>query len=104
MANGGTRRYFGALAMLAAITLLCVIAGSSGAVSGDTTRVTVDDSGAQANRDSAEPSISADGRYVAFESLATNLVPNDTNNGLDVFVHDLTAGTTGRVSLDSSGN
>jgi tricorn protease-like protein len=47
--------------------------------------------------------ISADGRYVSFESNATNLVANDNNGTWDVFVHDRTAGTTKRVSVDSSG-
>ena len=46
---------------------------------GTTERVSVDSSGNQGNEDSYEPSISADGRYVAFESIATNLVPGDTN-------------------------
>src|SRR5262249_4475302 len=49
------------------------------------------------------PAISADGRYVAFWSAATNLVPGDTNASLDVFVHDRQTGTTERVSVDSSG-
>ena len=51
------------------------------------------------------PSFSADGRYVAFNSLATNLVPNDdkTNDIMDVFVRDLRAGTTTIASLGSAG-
>ncbi|MBC8328154.1 MAG: PD40 domain-containing protein [Planctomycetes bacterium] len=49
-------------------------------------------------------SLSADGRYVAFTSEATNLVPNDTNGVRDVFVRDRVAGTTERVSVDSAGN
>ena len=44
-------------------------------------------------------SISADGRYVAFHSFATNLVPGDTNDNLDVFVHDRQTGTTERVNV-----
>ena len=50
------------------------------------------------------PSISADGRYVAFDSNATNLVPGDTNGYDDVFVHDRQTGQTTRVSVDSAGN
>ena len=49
------------------------------------------------------PAISADGRYVAFLSYATNLVANDTNGSVDVFVHDRQTGTTERVSVDSNG-
>ncbi len=68
-----------------------------------TTRVSVDSSGNQGNNYSAAPSISADGRYVAFASDASNLVPDDTNRASDIFVRDLQTGTTRRVSLDSSG-
>lgn len=55
------------------------------------------------NGDSSEPSISADGRYVAFTSWASDLVAGDTNKAGDVFVRDLSAGTTVRVSADKSG-
>jgi len=47
--------------------------------------------------------ISADGRFVAFRSFATNLVPDDTNGVTDVFVRDRTAGTTERVSVGAAG-
>jgi Ca2+-binding RTX toxin-like protein len=47
--------------------------------------------------------MSANGRYMAFFSPASNLVPNDTNGEWDIFVRDLQAGTTERVSVDSSG-
>ena len=69
---------------------------------GDTTRVSVDSSATQGNDHSHEPSISADGRYVAFSSMASNLVTGDTNGATDIFVHDRTTGTTTRVSVDSS--
>jgi Tol biopolymer transport system component len=72
---------------------------------GVTERVSVDSSGAEGDDDSGyfAPSLSADGRIVAFVSTATNLVANDTNGFLDVFVHDRTTGITERVSVDSSG-
>jgi Tol biopolymer transport system component len=73
-------------------------------------RVSVSSAGTQANGDSDAPSISDDGRYVAFESTASNLVPHDTNGRcyskqfdspcLDVFVHDRRTGKTIRASLD----
>jgi Tol biopolymer transport system component len=72
-------------------------------VTGSTECVSVDSSGAQGDGDSTWPSISADGRYVAFDSVATNLVPGDTNGKLDVFVHDRSTGSTVRVSVDSFG-
>ena len=71
---------------------------------GTTSRVSVDSNGVEANNSSREPAISADGRYVAFFSYASNLVTGDTNGSPDVFVHDRQSGTTTRVSVDSNGN
>jgi Tol biopolymer transport system component len=82
-------------------------------LTGGTTLVSVDSSGNKGDRDSVWPAISADGRYVAFKSWATNLVSGDTNdcpqngandNCVDVFVHDRQTGITERVSVDSAGN
>ncbi|MFO0983482.1 MAG: calcium-binding protein [Planctomycetota bacterium] len=70
---------------------------------GETTRVSVDSNGAEGNGGSDYPSISADGRFVSFDSSASNLVPGDTNGWLDVFVHDRQTGATTRVSVDSQG-
>jgi hypothetical protein len=70
---------------------------------GTTERVSVDSGGTQGNNDSHSSSISADGRYVAFQSNATNLVSGDTNGYADIFVHDLQTGVTTLVSVDSSG-
>ena len=70
---------------------------------GQTTRVSVSSSSQQGDRDSDNPSISADGRYVAFESIADNLVQSDTNGDRDVFVHDRQTGQTTRVSVSSAG-
>ncbi|WP_293129507.1 calcium-binding protein [Microcoleus sp. bin38.metabat.b11b12b14.051] len=69
-----------------------------------TTRVSVDSAGNQGNDTSGSPSISADGRLVAFTSFAPNLVPGDTNNRSDIFVRDLSTNTTTRISVDSAGN
>jgi predicted outer membrane repeat protein len=69
---------------------------------GMTTRVSIDSSGVQANGDSMYPSVSADGRYIAFEAHATNLVTGDNNAQRDIFVHDAQLGTTKRVSVDST--
>lgn len=67
------------------------------------TRVCVDSNGTESNGKSEEIVLSADGRYAAFSSHASNLVPNDTNNEKDVFVHDLLTRQTVRVSVDSFG-
>ncbi len=66
-------------------------------------RVSVSSANAQANRDSAMPVLSADGRYVVFESLATNLVESDTNNATDIFLHDRVDSSTRRISLTGAG-
>jgi len=71
--------------------------------SGALRRVSVASDGTQANGHSIEVSISADGRYVAFDSEATNLVAGDTNEYTDVFLHDIQTGITTRISVDSSG-
>ena len=71
---------------------------------GQTTRVSVASDGSQGNDGSEDPSISADGRYVAFVSYASNLVSGDTNVDADVFVHDRQTGQTTRVSIASDGN
>ncbi|MFN0244011.1 MAG: TolB family protein [Planctomycetota bacterium] len=70
---------------------------------GATTRVSVSSAGAQTDRTSNDPALSSDGRFVAFDSSATNLVPNDTNGGADVFVHDRQSGQTTRVNVSSAG-
>jgi hypothetical protein len=72
-------------------------------MTGSTTRVSVASDGAEANSTSNDPTISEDGRYVAFDSLASNLVPNDTNGVRDAFVHDMLTGSTTRVSVASDG-
>jgi len=71
---------------------------------GATTLVSVTSDGIQGNNGSGSASISADGRYVAFISLASNLVMSDTNGTRDIFVHDTQAGTTTRVNVASDGN
>jgi Tol biopolymer transport system component len=72
-------------------------------LTGETTRVSVSSEGAQGNEGSVEPSTSADGRYVAFASQASNLVPDDTNDTQDIFVHDRLTGETTCVSRSSCG-
>lgn len=59
--------------------------------------------GELANHDSFSPSLSADGRFVAFSSLATNLDPGDTNPSPDVYMHDRLTGRTVLVSAGSDG-
>jgi hypothetical protein len=67
-------------------------------------RVSRASDGTAGNGNSYNAVISADGRYVTFESDASNLVANDTNGVRDVFVHDTITHTTKRVSVDDAGN
>lgn len=70
---------------------------------GTTTRVSVSSEGGQASNYSGSPSMSGDGRYVAFFSLATDLVEHDGNDRFDVLLHDRGSGETSLVSVDASG-
>ena len=75
-------------------------------LTGEVLRASVGAGGVEANGESYThylTAISADGRYVCFASNATNLVPNDTNGREDVFVRDVSAGTTTRVSVGPAG-
>jgi hypothetical protein len=69
----------------------------------ETTRVSVANDGSQANSFSDDPALTADGRKVIFKSYASNLVSGDSNAKWDIFVRDLDAGTTTRVSVASDG-
>jgi len=70
---------------------------------GSVTRISTSSSNAQSSGSSYDPSISADGRYVAFVSTATDLVAGDTNNAPDVFVKDTVTGVVTRVSTNADG-
>lgn len=71
---------------------------------GAITQASVDRFGFNPNAQSYFPALSADGRYVGFSSLASDLVKGDTNGASDVFVYDMLMGTTTRVSVDREGN
>jgi Tol biopolymer transport system component len=70
---------------------------------GTVERVSVNTEGQPGDSDSYQPSISGDGRFVSFSSLATNLVPGDYGADTDVFVRDRSVGRTERASVWSSG-
>jgi hypothetical protein len=70
---------------------------------GTTTRISKNQAGESANGPSQFPGISDDGRFVVFQSAASNLVDDDTNGKTDIFVVDTTNGSIDRVSLTSTG-
>ena len=65
--------------------------------------VSISSDGELGNHSSSNPSISSDGRFVAFVSYADNLVEGDTNSKADIFVRDRQLGITERVSVSSMG-
>ena len=72
-------------------------------ISGAVERVSVASNGGEANDGSWNPKISGDGRFVTFDSRATNLVPDDDNGVIDIFVHDRLTKETKRVSVCACG-
>jgi len=72
-------------------------------VLGTTVRVSVSNTGGDALGPSENPSISGDGRYIAFASMAGNIVAGDGNTDWDVFVRDMQTGITARISVSSAG-
>jgi Tol biopolymer transport system component len=84
----------------ASLSLLLFVPGTATA---QFERLSVPSAGAQGDAGSFGAATSADGRFTAFISFASNLVPGDTNGTCDVFVRDAAAGTTERVSLTAAG-
>ncbi len=72
-------------------------------LTGTTEHVSIGLNGEPANGNSLYPAISGDGRFVAFQSAASNLVAGDTNGRIDIFVRDMATGLTERASLSSFG-
>ncbi len=99
--NGRTKltRY----AVAGALLVVCVFLGEAPALAAVTELVSASSSGEQGNCTSSHGSVSADGRYVAFDSQASNLVAGDTNAMFDVFVHDRLTGYVERISVSSAG-
>jgi Tol biopolymer transport system component len=99
--SAGFPRSLVALRLLAAGSVALLAVASSLAVGIECVSVATD--GTQADDASYWGSLTPDGRFVAFTSRATNLVPGDTNGKGDVFVRDRAMGTTERVSISSAG-
>jgi hypothetical protein len=89
--------------LLGVVGVLLLSSGETVAAPGITRRVSLSSTGAEGDGASEYPAISADGRYVAFQSSASNLVTADTNGRGDVFVRDRATAVTQRVSVTSGG-
>jgi Tol biopolymer transport system component len=95
------------VSLAAAVVAILLTAVAADAKRNVIRRISVSSRGRQANGNSFGPALSADGRFVAFRSKASNLVPDDTNRVQDIFVRDRRTGTTTRVSVaddDSEAN
>jgi Tol biopolymer transport system component len=90
---------------VATIVVATAFAAAPAAVASQaaTVRVSIGVGGADTSANSNWPSVSANGRFVAFSSWANNLVPNDGNDQSDIFVRDLVTGATRLVSVASDG-
>jgi Tol biopolymer transport system component len=102
MLASGIRTTSAGAAVLAVVAAL-LLPHTAAFAQSSTSRVSVDSAGNQGNGTSNAPAISADGRYVAFVSFASNLVPGDTNGTYDIFLHDRQTAETSRVSVGSDG-
>src|SRR3954471_12584205 len=105
-ASGGIAMLDHRVRLLLTTAALLAAAAPAALAPGTTERVSGSSHGVQGNGASGDnglEAVSADGRFVAFASAASNLVKSDTDGEYDVFVHDRELGTTERVSVSSSG-
>ena len=101
--SNATRFVSGAVALLIVVLVSGISqADDSEITSSITTRVSISSNGSQGNGASQFPKISANGRYIAFHSSATNLIEGETGTN-DVFVYDRETGETSLVSITSDG-
>jgi len=96
-----SRRILGALLAIVLAVPWIAPTVAPGVAANTTMRVSLTNDGEEADDRSKQPSLSTDGRYVAFTSYATNLVPDDENDAEDIFVRDRDAGTTSIVTVNS---
>lgn len=104
MKNATTEREVRIGVLLALAAVACLVPALARAQSpGLMTRVSVSPSGEPGNQSTGRAVVSADGRFVAFDSSATNLVAGDNNDDNDVFVYDSVTGVVERVSVTWNG-
>lgn len=88
---------------LACLGIALLLAGAPRAAAQGIARISVASDGSEANGASHHPAVSADDRFAAYDSTATNLVPGDTNDTTDIFVYDSLTHLTTRESVGPSG-
>src|SRR5919109_1329595 len=109
MSTKKSSKYSGVTHVAQSILIVLVVLGLLGPTTalahfpGVTEWISVSSDGTGANNQSDMPAISGDGRFIAFVSLADNLVPEDTNGFADTFVHDRLTNSTERVSVSNRG-
>ena len=86
------------------ILLIFMPATNVNSAIGDTTRISVDSNGLQGNSTSGYPNMSSNGRYVVFDSEASNLVNGDVNGMIDIFLHDIQENTTTLIPVNNNGD
>lgn len=105
MVSNRVRAAVGAGAAMAVLSAGAGSAQAAGPIPGTIVRVSTTPAGAAPDSGSSDPSVSADGRYVAFLSDATDVIAGGTSAGQDEgYVRDTTTGTTSLVTRDSNGN
>jgi hypothetical protein len=92
-----------ALGLFSILTVAVASIAAPALAAPNTVRQSVSSNGTQSNGQSTYSAVSQDGRYVAFDSSATNLIGLDTNAASDVFVRDRKTAKTRRVSVRSNG-
>lgn len=96
---------FAVLAVAAVLAAMLIgLAEGADAATPSTARVSLSSTGAQPSENSEFPAISANGRWVAFQSVSARLVTGDRNNAYDIFLRDRRTGQTRRISVAADGS
>ncbi len=92
------------MALAGVLAVTAALSAEAAPHRGKTVRISVPADGQQVEDGGNSPSISGDGRYVAFQSTSPGLVPDDTDSQTDVFLRDLRKGTIERISVRDDGS
>jgi hypothetical protein len=98
-----TKKHKGFLIFLCAFWMFFTALPSAAQEQDNNTIVSINAQRELGDQNSKHPTLSADGRFVAYQSLATNLVENDTNDTGDIFIFDRLTQKTAQISVSSAG-